>query len=51
MAREIIGDEGVILEDDEDTFVLSSGVFAEDQAAAAAGVLNLVMAPYLPAQR
>ncbi len=46
MAREIIGDEGVILEDGTDTFILSSGVFAEDQAAVSTVVISLVMAPY-----
>ena len=40
MARAIIGDSGVIIEDGVDTFILSSGVFAENQLAVAVAAVE-----------
>ena len=52
MARTIfIPGFGAVHEDGtREYFIPGLGVFHEDQAAAT-GVLNLVMAPYIPAQR
>lgn len=47
MARAIITEEGVFIEDGTDEFILPFGVFAEDQAVAAVAVVQVFRLPAL----